>query len=153
MQNPVIIQAYFWLVLDVPLLPASSSSSSSWGFRFSFSGFLGGPPKKSPMPFCQVGVGRGHTGLPPAYLPFAVNEDVKSRTAFCTTVRRGGRELTRSGTLAAGWSVGRGGGQRLPGSRSCNSCNHNHTGEDPVIIHLKKIKINKSRHYCNSLVK
>lgn len=64
----------FLLALDIPLPPASSSSSAE-GFRFSFSGFLGGPPKKSPMPFCQVGVGRGQTGLPPAYLFFAGVED------------------------------------------------------------------------------
>lgn len=65
---------YFLLDFDIPLPPASSSSSISWGFWFSFSSFLGGPPKKSPMPFCQDGVGRGHTGFPPAYLFFAAIE-------------------------------------------------------------------------------
>lgn len=64
---------YFLLAFDIPLPPASSSSSTSWGRLFSFSIFLGGPPKKSPMPFCQVGVGRGHTGFPPVYLFFAAS--------------------------------------------------------------------------------
>lgn len=64
-------------------LPPASSSSDSVGFWFSFSGFLGGPPKKSPMPFCQVGVGRGHTAFPPAYLFFAV-EQTSVSVASCT---------------------------------------------------------------------
>lgn len=67
--RPEVLSTYFLGLLETPLPPASSSSDAGW--RFSFSGFLLGPPKKSPMPFCHCGVGRGNTGLPPAYLPLA----------------------------------------------------------------------------------
>lgn len=63
------LSTHFLGALVTPLPPASSSSDVGW--RFSFSGFRLGPPKKSPIPFCHVGVGRGHTGFPPAYLLLA----------------------------------------------------------------------------------
>lgn len=63
------LSTHFLGALVTPLPPASSSSDAGW--RFSFSGFRLGPPKKSPIPFCHVGVGRGHTGFPPAYLLLA----------------------------------------------------------------------------------
>lgn len=119
---------YFLLAFDIPLPPASSSSSTSWGRLFSFSIFLGGPPKKSPMPFCQVGVGRGHTGFPPVYLFFAAsynNYSSLSTWSVCVCVCVVKLGLTRCGGLAAGGSVGWTGTQRLPGGRSCNSCKWN----------------------------
>lgn len=66
---PTEAHTHFLGALVTPLPPASSSSDAGW--RFSFSGFRLGPPKKSPIPFCHVGVGRGHTGFPPAYLLLA----------------------------------------------------------------------------------
>lgn len=52
----------FLFAVPKPLHPASS------GPWFSFPESLGDSLKNSPMPFCHFGVGRTHTGFPPAYL-------------------------------------------------------------------------------------
>lgn len=56
------MKTYFLFATPIPLLPASS------GARFSLSASWEDSLKNSPIPFCHLGVGRTHTGFPPAYL-------------------------------------------------------------------------------------
>lgn len=53
-----------------PAFSTSVISTSVFGSAFSLSADLEGE-RNIPIPFCQSGVGLGHTGLPPAYLAAA----------------------------------------------------------------------------------
>lgn len=126
---------YFLGALDMPLPPASSPSET--GCTFSFSGFLPGPPKKSPMPFCHFGVGRWHTGFPPAYLFFPETKScyTESRSQYMVGPIEWGKDtnwtcqwsvyssITGCGGLrAAAWGIPwTGRAKWLPGCRSSDS--------------------------------